>query len=75
MANNRYPNMSYCMFENTRAALDQLLEHMAEAQDEGTVQEFMTDLSQSERGYMSELFDQCHQFIRMATEMHEQVDL
>lgn len=75
MANNRYPNMSYCMFENTRAAVDQLIEHMAEAQEEGTVREFISDMSQSERRYMSELFDQCQQFQQLANEIWEQADL
>ena len=74
MANSRYPNMSYCMFENTSAAVDQLIEHMQEAVEEGTLREWFTDLSSSERQAMSQLWDQCQQFQTLASDIWEQAD-
>ena len=52
---NDYPNMSYVMFENTAAAVEQILGHMRHAEEKGRMGEFMQDLSRSERQAMSEL--------------------
>jgi len=43
MANSRFPNMSYCMCENTVAALVQIIEHMDEDPEN-----FLQDLSMTE---------------------------
>ena len=60
MAN--YPNMSYCMCENTLGALGQVLEAM---ESEGPP-EFLRDLSRTERQAFVELFEACEDFMRMA---------
>ena len=46
-----YPNMSYCMFENTHRAIDQLISAMREAQINSpeAVLEFVNDMSREER--------------------------
>ena len=54
---NHYPNMSYCMFENTNLAIDQLILAMREAQDEGpeAVLEFVNDMNSRERDAFQEI--------------------
>ena len=44
-----YPNMSYCAFENTVRALDQLVAMMGEAVDEArSLSEFTAEMSRDE---------------------------
>jgi len=52
-----YPNMSYCMYQNTRLALWQILDDLNEAQEKGiTYKEYVDDFSSSdERHAMNEL--------------------
>lgn len=59
-----YPNMSYCMCENTLHALRQVLNAM---RDEGPM--FLHDLSRSERESFEELFNACETFINHADEL------
>lgn len=56
-----YPNMSYCMFQNTKLAMDQLAEFMIEAD-----QDDMLDISDDELRAMRELVGYCEQYIRLA---------
>lgn len=56
-----YPNMSYCMFQNTRAAMDQLAEFMQEADFDDVL-----DISRDELVAMRELVGYCEQYIRLA---------
>ena len=42
-------NMSYCMFENTYNDLAQCYEAMAEAINEGSLREFLANMSTEER--------------------------
>lgn len=56
-----YPNMSYCMFQNTRAAMDQLAEFMIEADIDDVI-----DISKDELSAMRELVGYCEQYIRLA---------
>ena len=42
-------NMSYCMFENTYNDLNQCYEAMAEAINEGSLREFLANMSTEER--------------------------
>lgn len=42
-------NMSYCMFENTYNDLDQCYEALAEAINEGSLREFLANMSTEER--------------------------
>lgn len=74
MARSNYPNMSYCMFENTQLALEQIVAKMQEAVGEGTVQDFFMDLSSDERRAMSELFDLTEQFRFLSNHIWERAD-
>lgn len=58
---SNYPNMSYCMFQNTRSAMDQLAEFMIEADFDAVL-----DISQYELVAMRELVGYCEQYIRLA---------
>ena len=42
-------NMSYCMFENTYSDLDQCYEALADALDEGSLREFLDNMTTEER--------------------------
>jgi len=55
-----YPNMSYCMFENTQGAMNQLAEFMIEAD-----QDDVLDISRTELRAMQELVGYCEQYIRL----------
>jgi hypothetical protein len=61
-----YPNMSYCMCENTLLALRQVLNAM---EDQGT--EFVQDMSRSERRAFEELFHACEAFVSEAEQLEE----
>lgn len=61
---SNYPNMSYCMNENTLAALRQIIKAMAE---EGP--EFIQDLSRSEKSAFKELVYAAEEFLTMSEEM------
>jgi len=51
-----YPNMSYCMYQNTRRALQQIIGDLEEAHEEGvTYFEYIDALSSEERAAMKEL--------------------
>lgn len=56
-----YPNMSYCMFQNTQMAMDQLAEFMIEADMDDHL-----DISDDELRAMRELVGYCEQYIRLA---------
>lgn len=58
---SNYPNMSYCMFQNTRSAMDQLALFMIEAD-----QDDLLDISEYELRAMRELVGYCEQYIRLA---------
>ena len=60
---SNYPNMSYCMFQNTRAAMDQLALFMYEADFDDVL-----DISRDELSAMRELVGYCEQYIRLAEE-------
>jgi hypothetical protein len=59
-----YPNMSYCMCENTLLAMRQILNAM---EDDG--QEFVQDMGREERRAYEELYNACEAFMRMAEQM------
>jgi len=63
---SNYPNMSYCMCENTLAALRQVLSAM---QEEGPM--FLQDMSRDER---RALFNACETFVNVAEELEEELD-
>ena len=59
---SNYPNMSYCMNNNTLAGLSQILDTM----DEDGDLDFLRDLSRDERRAFEELAQVCAQFCRRA---------
>ncbi len=63
---SNYPNMSYCMCENTLHALQQVLEAMQEDPA------FMEDMSRDERYAFEELFRACEDFVQHAEDLVEE---
>jgi hypothetical protein len=63
---SNYPNMSYCMTQNTLLALQQVLDAMRE---EGP--QFLRELPRDERRAFEELFDACEEFVMLAEEIEE----
>ena len=61
---SNYPNMSYCMCENTLLAMRQIVEAM---ENEGV--DFLRDLNRTERRAFEELFDICQSFMSMTEEL------
>lgn len=64
---SNYPNMSYCMCNNTLLALKQIVDAM---QDEGPM--FLREMSREERRSFNELFSMCEDFMTMSEELVEQ---
>ena len=54
-----YPNMSYCMMENTSLAMNQILEAFENDSDE------IKQLSQSEKRSLNELILQCEKLLEI----------
>ncbi len=61
---SNYPNMSYCMCNNTFLALKQVVEAM---QDEGV--DFLREMSREERRYFEALFEMCQGFMELTEEL------
>jgi hypothetical protein len=66
---SNYPNMSYCMNENTLSALKQVLDAM---QEEGP--QFLRELNRTERRAFEELFHYCESFLTMSEELQEEYE-
>ena len=66
---SNYPNMSYCMCNNTVLALKQVLGAM---QDEGPM--FLREMSKEERRSYEALFSLCEDFMSSAEELQEQLE-
>ena len=65
---SNYPNMSYCMCENTLGAMMQIVDAM---QEEGV--DFLKSLPPSERRAFEEIYFACQSFMKMAEELDEVV--
>ena len=61
---SNYPNMSYCMNENTLAAMNQIINAMNE---EGPM--FLREMSRSEKRAFQELFNVCEDFLTLSEEL------
>ena len=61
-----YPNMSYCMIENTTRAMAQIVDALAEVGGEWS----SLDLSQYERAHVDRLASLCQEFLTA----HEEYD-
>jgi len=64
-----YPNMSYCMCENTLSALGQVMEAMRE---EGPM--FLKELNRDEKRAYQELFNMCESFLTASEELETMVE-
>jgi hypothetical protein len=61
-----YPNMSYCMIQNTVLAMQQVC-----SEADATGPDFLKNLSRSELRAFHELFTHCEDFMRVAEELQE----
>ncbi len=66
---SNYPNMSYCMCNNTLLALKQIVEAMNE---EGP--QFLREMSRDERRSFEELFSMCEDFMTMSEELQAEAE-
>ena len=66
---SNYPNMSYCMCENTLGALDQVITAMRE---EGPM--FLKELNRDEKRAYQELFNMCESFLTASEELETMVE-
>ena len=66
---SNYPNMSYCMCENTVAAMRQILDAM---QEEGPM--FLREMNRDEKRAFQELFNLCEDFLTASEELQDEVD-
>jgi hypothetical protein len=66
---SNYPNMSYCMVENTQNALGQVMEAMRE---EGPM--FLRELNRTEQRAFKELFAMCEDFLTAAEELEDECE-
>ena len=66
---SNYPNMSYCMCNNTLLALKQVVEAM---NDEGPM--FLREMSRDERRSFEALFSMCEDFMSMSEELQAELE-
>jgi len=66
---SNYPNMSYCMCNNTLLALKQVLEAM---ESEGPM--FLKELNRDELRSYKELFNACESFLTLAEELEDEAE-
>jgi len=66
---SNYPNMSYCMNNNTLLALRQVVDAMNE---EGP--QFLREMSREERRAFEQLFSTCEDFMSLSEELQEEFE-
>ena len=66
---SNYPNMSYCMCENTVLAMRQILNAMNE---EGVG--FLVDMNRDEKRAFQELFNLCEDFLTASEELEAEFE-
>lgn len=66
---SNYPNMSYCMCENTVLAMRQILNAM---QEEGPM--FLREMNRDEKRAYQELFNLCEDFLTASEELQEEFE-
>ena len=66
---SNYPNMSYCMCNNTLLAMKQVMEAMNE---EGP--QFLRELSRDERRSFDALFSMCEDFMSLSEELQSEYE-
>jgi hypothetical protein len=72
----RGPNMTYCMYENTCNALQQILNHLRDAvYEQQTFEEYTRDMSEYELGAFKQFREMCEEIFETAEELKEQREL
>ena len=66
---SNYPNMSYCMCENTLLAMRQIVQAM---QEDGVG--FLSDMSREEKRAFQELFNTCEDFMNLSEELQDEYE-
>jgi hypothetical protein len=66
---SNYPNMSYCMCENTVQAMRQIMNAM---QEEGLG--FLVDMNRDEKRAFKELFNLCEDFLTVSEELEAEYE-
>ena len=66
---SNFPNMSYCMCNNTLLAMRQILNAM---QEEGPM--FLQEMSRDEMRSYKELFNACEDFLTAAEELQDEYE-
>lgn len=66
---SNYPNMSYCMCENTLLAMRQIINAM---QEEGP--QFLRELNRNERRAFQSLFNTCEDFMNLSEELQDEYE-
>ena len=66
---SNYPNMSYCMCENTVLAMRQILNAM---QEEGP--QFLREMGREEKRAYEALFSICEDFMSMSEELQQELE-
>jgi len=69
---SNHPNMSYCMFQNTQLAMRQILNHMADAEQEGELGAFFSRLSREEKRAARWLVESCNNFVEIFEQAEEE---
>ena len=69
----RGPNMSYCAFENTTLAMEQLIEMMQAAREEGAT-DFMNSMSRYEVEAFRNMYEMCERLQHELVATQEQFD-
>jgi hypothetical protein len=66
---SNYPNMSYCMCENTLLAMRQIVNAMNE---EGPM--FLREMNRDEKRAFQELFNTCEDFMNLSEELQDEYE-
>ena len=66
---SNYPNMSYCMNENTLLAMKQIVEAM---DNDGPM--FLRELNRDERRAFEQLFNVCEDFMQLSEELQAELE-
>ena len=66
---SNFPNMSYCMCENTLLALRQVVTAMVEQGPD-----FLSEMSREERHAYRKLFDMCEEFLCSSEEIDQELE-
>jgi len=66
---SNYPNMSYCMCENTLLAMKQIVDTM---NDEGPM--FLREMNRDEKRAFQSLFSMCEDFMSLSEELQNEYE-